>query len=112
MIPIALLVVWQLVGGSPRTGGRALPAPSDILLAGARLIGSGELFHHAWVSLERALLGLALGGGIGLVLAANGLGPLALFRQAVLPGALPSILVGFRFARGVMWLSLIVAETE
>jgi sulfonate transport system permease protein len=34
-----------------------------------------------------------------------------LFRQVVLPGALPSIFVGLRFALGVMWLTLIVAET-
>jgi sulfonate transport system permease protein len=29
----------------------------------------------------------------------------------VLPGALPSILVGVRYALGIMWLTLIVAET-
>ncbi|MBG0809956.1 ABC transporter permease subunit [Methylosinus sp. H3A] len=34
-----------------------------------------------------------------------------LFRQVVLPGALPSIFVGLRYALGVMWLTLIVAET-
>jgi len=34
-----------------------------------------------------------------------------LFRVIILPGALPSILVGLRFALGVMWLTLIVAET-
>jgi sulfonate transport system permease protein len=34
-----------------------------------------------------------------------------LLRHAVLPGALPSILVGLRFALGFMWLTLIVAET-
>lgn len=34
-----------------------------------------------------------------------------LFSQVVLPGALPSIFVGLRFALGVMWLTLIVAET-
>ncbi len=28
-----------------------------------------------------------------------------------MPGALPSIFVGFRYALGVMWLTLIVAET-
>ena len=33
------------------------------------------------------------------------------FRHIVLPSALPSILVGVRFSLGVMWLSLIVAET-
>jgi len=34
-----------------------------------------------------------------------------LLRNVVLPGALPSILVGLRFALGTMWLTLIVAET-
>ncbi|MFD2615125.1 aliphatic sulfonate ABC transporter permease SsuC [Paenibacillus gansuensis] len=40
-----------------------------------------------------------------------GLSPLELYRKVILPGALPSILVGFRFALGIMWLTLIVAET-
>jgi len=34
-----------------------------------------------------------------------------LFRRIILPGAMPSILVGLRFALGIMWLTLIVAET-
>ena len=34
-----------------------------------------------------------------------------MFTQVLLPGALPSILVGLRFALGTMWLTLIVAET-
>src|SRR5450830_1896199 len=40
-----------------------------------------------------------------------GLSGFSLFRQVILPGALPSILVGVRFALGFMWLTLIVAET-
>ncbi|EHD20867.1 MULTISPECIES: aliphatic sulfonate ABC transporter permease SsuC [Brenneria] len=40
-----------------------------------------------------------------------GLSGFSLFRQVILPGALPSILVGVRFALGLMWLTLIVAET-
>ncbi len=40
-----------------------------------------------------------------------GLGPAAVFWRVVLPGALPSILVGLRFSLGLMWLTLIVAET-
>jgi sulfonate transport system permease protein len=34
-----------------------------------------------------------------------------LFRQIIFPGALPSVLVGVRFALGITWLTLIVAET-
>ena len=40
-----------------------------------------------------------------------GLQPAELFWQIVLPGALPAILVGLRYALGFMWLTLIVAET-
>jgi sulfonate transport system permease protein len=36
---------------------------------------------------------------------------LALFRRVVLPGAMPSVLLGVRYALGIMWLTLIVAET-
>jgi sulfonate transport system permease protein len=35
----------------------------------------------------------------------------ALYRDVILPGALPSILVGVRFSLGFMWVILIVAET-
>jgi sulfonate transport system permease protein len=34
-----------------------------------------------------------------------------LFQQIIFPGALPSILVGVRLSLGIMWLTLIVAET-
>ncbi len=40
-----------------------------------------------------------------------GMGPGALFRRVILPGALPSIFVGLRYALGITWLTLIVAET-
>jgi len=35
----------------------------------------------------------------------------SLFRRVIFPGALGSILVGVRYALGIMWLTLIVAET-
>ena len=40
-----------------------------------------------------------------------GLNRRQLFSQIILPGALPSMLVGLRYALGNMWLTLIVAET-
>ncbi|MEF3073531.1 ABC transporter permease subunit [Methylobacter sp. Wu1] len=40
-----------------------------------------------------------------------GLSPWQLFSQIIFPGALPSILVGLRYSLGLMWLTLIVAET-
>jgi sulfonate transport system permease protein len=35
----------------------------------------------------------------------------SLFRRVIFPGALGSILVGVRYSLGIMWLTLIVAET-
>ena len=35
----------------------------------------------------------------------------AMFWRVILPGAMPSILLGVRYAFGIMWLTLIVAET-
>lgn len=40
-----------------------------------------------------------------------GLSRWGLFHQIILPGALPSVLVGLRYSLGIMWLTLIVAET-
>jgi sulfonate transport system permease protein len=40
-----------------------------------------------------------------------GMSPATLFRRVIMPGALPSIFVGLRYALGIMWLTLIVAET-
>ena len=40
-----------------------------------------------------------------------GLKGFALYWHVILPGALPSILVGVRFSLGLMWVLLIVAET-
>ncbi len=40
-----------------------------------------------------------------------GLRGFALYRHVILPGALPSVLIGLRFALGMSWLVIIVAET-
>jgi len=41
----------------------------------------------------------------------QGLGSIELIRRIVLPGALPSILTGVRYALATAWLALVVAET-
>lgn len=41
----------------------------------------------------------------------RGLGALQLIRRVILPGALPSILTGVRYALATAWLALVVAET-
>ncbi|WJV68705.1 aliphatic sulfonate ABC transporter permease SsuC [Pectobacteriaceae bacterium CE70] len=72
------------------------------------LVALGTLFpiylntYHGIRNLDRGLLEMAR---------SYGLSGFSLFWQVVLPGALPSIMVGVRFALGLMWLTLIVAET-
>ncbi|MGG1314722.1 MULTISPECIES: aliphatic sulfonate ABC transporter permease SsuC [Cohnella] len=185
-IPLAVLAVWQLLGGIGWIPERTLPTPYQVLAAGFDLLRDGELTHAILVSTWRALIGFAVGGSIGFLLGLlNGVIPLfekltdstiqmirniphlamiplviawfgieekakiflvalgvlfpiylntlhgirsvdpgliemgkvyglrgwRLYRKVVLPGALPSVLVGVRFSLGIMWLTLIVAET-
>jgi sulfonate transport system permease protein len=186
ILPVGVIASWQLLSSLTVIPDRILPAPSEVVIAGWRLLVSGELLTNIWVSFWRAIVGLAIGGSIGFVLGlANGLSrrserlldstlqmvrniphlaliplvilwfgidetakiflvalgvffpiyintqhgirtvdaqlvemgrtygmtPAALFRRVYLPGALPSIFVGLRYALGIMWLTLIVAET-
>jgi sulfonate transport system permease protein len=186
LVPAGLLLLWQALSMGGLLATQILPAPSDVLAAAWRLSWSGALLYHITISTERAVAGLAVGGGFGLLLGfLNGLSPLSarlsdtslqmlrnvphlaliplvilwfgidesaklflvalgvffpiylntfhgvrtidaglvemgrayglsgwsFFRHMILPGAMPSILVGLRYALGIMWLTLIVAET-
>ncbi|WP_418179533.1 ABC transporter permease subunit [Aliarcobacter lanthieri] len=186
LIPVLILVIWQIVVQSGLLSSRVMPAPLDVIKAGVVLTANGELIHHFLVSLQRALLGLLIGGSIGFLLGfitglsrlaedlldstiqmirtipllalvplvilwfgigefskifllalavffpiylntfhglrsvdkdliemgrVYGLTPYGLFKNVILPGAMPSILVGLRMSLGFMWLYLIVAET-
>jgi sulfonate transport system permease protein len=186
IVPLVILLVWQVACVTGFVPARVLPAPSDVALAGWKLLLSGELARNIWVSFWRAGIGFVIGGGIGFAFGlANGLSQVSnkltdttlqmvrniphlaliplvilwfgidesaklflvalgvffpiyintlhgirtvdpqliemgriygmtdseLFRRVIFPGALPSIFVGVRFALGIMWLTLIVAET-
>jgi sulfonate transport system permease protein len=186
LMPLLIILVWQAAVSMGLLSTRVLPAPSDVVEAGWRLLRSGELTRNMWVSFWRAMVGFAIGGGIGFAFGlANGLSkrcenvfdgtlqmvrniphlaliplvilwfgidetakiflvalgvffpiyintqhgirsvdpqliemgriygmtPWELFWRVLLPGALPSIFVGVRFGLGIMWLTLIVAET-
>ena len=186
ILPVLLIAGWELAARIGEIPANVLPAPSDVVAALWKLIRTGEIFQHIYVSAWRALTGFAIGGSIGFLLGlANGLSELSrkvsdttlqmvrniphlaliplvilwfgideeaklflvalgvffpiyintlhgirtvdpqlvemgriygmssleLFRRVILPGALPSIFVGLRYALGIMWLTLIVAET-
>jgi len=186
LLPVLLVVFWELGARSGVISARILPAPSAVALAFWLNLENGALVHHTLISTERAFYGLVIGGGLGFVLGVingalpiaekltdsslqmlrnvphlaiiplvilwfgidesakiflvaigvlfpiylntfhgirmvdrgliemgriYGLSPFALYVRVILPGALPSILVGLRYALGIMWLTLIVAET-
>jgi sulfonate transport system permease protein len=186
IVPIGIIIAWQLIVETGVLPKRIMPLPTDVVQSAWRLLQSGDLQAHAWISAQRALLGLFIGGSIALVLGllngmfrvgeelldstiqmirtipnlsliplvilwfgisetarvflislgvffpiylntfygvrqvdANliemgksyGLSRFDLFWQVIFPGALPSILVGLRFSLGIMWLTLIIAET-
>jgi len=186
LMPLAIVLVWQVASMSGWLSTRVLPAPWAVVQAFWQLLQSGEMLQHAAVSTARALTGFAIGGGLALSLGlltgslrsaetlldstiqmirnipplaliplvilwfgidetaklflvslgvffpiyvntfhgirsvdagliemarSYGLRGWALYRQVILPGALPSILVGVRFSLGFMWVILIVAET-
>jgi NitT/TauT family transport system permease protein len=162
-----------------------IPAPSQVLRAGAELVSDPKLGSHVWNSLRRifagfgvaAVLAVAAGLGIGRLRLAResllpplevlrpvpavawiplsillfasaeesmvfitfigaffpillntihgveaidsrlinasltlGAGPVAVFREVILPGALPSIVTGLSIGMGTSWFSLVSAE--
>jgi len=183
--PVALVLLWHVLSVTGVLPGEVLAGPSTVLSSAAALIETGELQEAMWVSLSRALTGLAIGGTIGVTLAVIsglfrlgedmvdatmqmmrtvpnvaliplliiwfgigeapkialialatafplylnvyagirnvdqslievgrtlGLSRLAMIVNVVLPGALPSALVGLRYSLGIAWLALVFGE--
>jgi len=186
MVPLAILLLWQLASQSGLLADQIMPAPTAVAHAAWRVTRSGELLRDIGVSAWRAFTGFAVGGSIGFALGmlnglsglsekltdstlqmirniphlaliplvilwfgigeeaklflvalgvffpiyintlhgvrsvdpqllemgrAYGMSERAIFWRVVFPGALPSIFVGLRYGLGIMWLTLIVAET-
>lgn len=66
ILPVSLLIVWQVLGDLGYISELLFPTPLRIAEAFARLAGSGELGGHVQISLMRAAAGFALGGALGL----------------------------------------------
>ncbi|WP_333709712.1 aliphatic sulfonate ABC transporter permease SsuC [Malikia spinosa] len=68
LLPVLLIVLWQWAAARGWISNRVLPAPLEVGRAAWQLAVSGELWTHVKISAGRALVGLAVGGGLGLVL--------------------------------------------
>ena len=88
---VPLFILWFGIGETPKIG----------------LVALGSMFP-IYLNLFAGIRGV----DPKLVEAANtlGLSRGELIRHVILPGALPSALVGLRYALGVAWLSLVVGE--
>ncbi|KRF08044.1 ABC transporter permease [Paenibacillus sp. Soil766] len=68
IVPLLLLVIWQVSGDLGLYSPSFLPTPLQIAAEFRSLIASGELTQHLSISLQRAVIGFLIGGSIGLIL--------------------------------------------
>ncbi|OAB44395.1 ABC transporter permease [Paenibacillus glacialis] len=66
-LPIAFLILWEIVTRIGILPSLLFSSPSLILIRAMDLIATGKLWSHMEISLVRALLGFLLGGGLGLL---------------------------------------------
>ncbi|MFC4055846.1 ABC transporter permease [Actinomadura syzygii] len=103
--PPALLILWQVASSTGLLSDRLLPAPATVARTAATLTADGTLGDAVAVSLQRALIGFALGAAAGLALAlAAGLSrageglldpPLQMLRALPLFGLIPLFILWF-----------------
>ena len=68
LLPIAVLIVWELMSRSEMLNPMLFPPPTSIFRDFYTIAISGNLASHLGISVMRAVLGFALGGGLGLLL--------------------------------------------
>jgi len=77
LLPVALVVLWQVAAQHAWLPPQILPAPVDVWNSGADLFRTGDLQGHVAISLLRVVEGFAVGAALGLALGvAMGLSPL------------------------------------
>lgn len=68
IVPVALLIVWEVAGAMGYLNPVLLPTPSSIWKELVSMTETGELVKHLGISTWRALLGFLIGGGLGLTM--------------------------------------------
>ena len=78
VVPALILLAWQIGCDQGWITRRTLPSPLGVVHAAVALARSGELFQDAAISCERAFVGFAIGGTLGLLFGVlNGVSALA-----------------------------------
>nr|WP_201470089.1 ABC transporter permease [Microbacterium hydrocarbonoxydans] len=69
LLPLLIVVAWQLVTATGVVAPYLLPSPEAVVAAGVELAERGLLWTHIAISVQRVLLGFAIGSVIGLAIA-------------------------------------------
>ena len=78
LIPVALVIIWELSSRLGWVAPHLLPAPTTVLEEVVSMAQSGELWGHIWITLYRVLAGFLVGASVAIVLgAATGYSKLA-----------------------------------
>lgn len=92
LVPLLILAVWSAAADFSEIPDYLLPSPTQVVIAGVELAQSGLLATYILISVQRVLLGFAIGASIGLVLGALvGLSPLASKLLAPTLGAIRAV---------------------
>jgi sulfonate transport system permease protein len=67
LVPLGLLVAWEVAVDLGWMSGRLMPPPSKVLQALWVLLQSGELLSHIWITTVRVLLGFLIGTVAGTI---------------------------------------------
>ena len=67
ILPVVLLAVWQWAATGGAFSSSQLPTPSAVFSALVELIERGTFWGHVAISVQRVLLGFAIGASCGLV---------------------------------------------
>jgi sulfonate transport system permease protein len=67
--PLVILAIWQAGSIAGLIPARIIASPAAIIVTAYGLLVSGELLPDLWVSLVRAVVGLAIGVSLGMVFA-------------------------------------------
>lgn len=102
LLPAAILLTWQIVTTSGLVEPYLLPAPAAVFEAGVELAESGQLWTHIAISVQRVLLGFAIGSVIGLAVA--GLVGLSRLGDALLSPTLAAV----RAVPSLAWVPLLI----
>ena len=60
LLPLGILVLWQIAVDSGRWSSYVLPSPMDVIVSGWQLLRDGTLLIHIGVSLGRVAVGFLL----------------------------------------------------